>query len=119
MKRVLIIEDENDLVDSLEKTLRSNGYHVSSALNGQDGLQKAQRERPNLILLDIMLPGLDGFQVLKRLKNDSGTDLIPVIMLTAKGETSSILEAEKLEAADYIIKPFELDELLNLIKKYL
>jgi DNA-binding response OmpR family regulator len=119
MKKILLIDDEADLVESLKKTLESNGYEVYGALNGKEGYEKAQEERPHLILLDIIMPDMDGFEVLKRLRNAPATALTNIIMCTARGDTSSILKAEKSYATDYIIKPFELSELMELIKKYI
>ena len=76
-------------------------------------------ENPNLILLDIMMPGIDGFEVLRELKSDPATTNIPVVMLTAKGESESLFKAQDLESTDYIIKPFEAEEFLKVIKKYI
>lgn len=119
MKKILLIDDEVDLVESLKKTLESSGYEVHGALTGKDGYDKAQRERPHLILLDIIMPDMDGFEVLRRLRNSPDTALTNIIMCTARGDTGSILKAEKSYATDYIIKPFELRELMELIEKYI
>jgi len=117
--KILLIDDEKDLVETLTFRLEANGYEVIKAYDGREALEKAGKERPNLILLDVMMPQIDGFEVLKRLKNNSETERIPVIMLTCKKESSSIFKGEDLGALDYIIKPFEAEELLRLIKKYI
>jgi len=119
MKKILVIDDEPEMVEMLKMRLEASGYIVISASNGRQGLEIAQKEKPDLILLDIMMPEIDGFGVLSRLKNNAETGLIPVIMLTAKAETSSIIQAQKLFANDYIVKPFEPKQLLDLIKKYI
>lgn len=119
MKKILIIDDERDLVEKLKKRLEMSGYEVSGAHNGFEGLEKAKKERPHLILLDIMMPDLDGFEVLNRLRKSMETALTHVIMITAKGDTPSILMAEKSFATDYIIKPFQIPDLLNMIQKYI
>jgi DNA-binding response OmpR family regulator len=119
MKKILIIDDETELVEMLRLRLESNGYKVISAFNGEEGLERVDKEKPDLILLDIMMPGIDGFGALARLKNNDATSSIPVIMLTARSETSSILEAQRSFADDYIVKPFDPQELLSLIKKHI
>lgn len=119
MKKILIIDDELDLVEKLKKRLEMSGYEVHGACSGFEGLDKAKKERPHLILLDIMMPDLDGFEVLSRLKESTETALTHVIMITAKSDTPSILMAEKSYATDYIIKPFQISDLLNMIQKYI
>ena len=96
-----------------------SGYEVYGAHNGSEGLEKARKERPHLILLDIMMPDLDGFEVLNRLRKNVETALTSVIMVTAKSDTPSILMAEKSYATDYLIKPFQISDLLNMIEKYI
>ena len=88
---VLIVEDDPDIVELLQYTLEREGYPVMVAQNGEKGLSEAQRRRPGLILLDLMLPGLDGLEVCKALKADETTRSIPVVMLTAKGEELSLI----------------------------
>ncbi|MFC1646428.1 response regulator transcription factor [Candidatus Omnitrophota bacterium] len=119
MSKILIIDDEPQLIGMLRASLEANGYKVISAPDGEEGLKQASMEKPDLILLDIMMPGMDGLEVLTRLKNDLETNSIPVIMLTAKGGTSAIMEAQRSFATDYVIKPFETEHLLRLIKAYL
>lgn len=105
--KILVIEDDEAIRDVVRFTLESNGFsQVLTAGDGARGLQIAQRELPSLILLDLMLPQLDGLSVCRELKRDETTRNIPVIMLTAKGEESDIVLGLELGACDYITKPF-------------
>ncbi len=113
---ILLVDDEKDLVKIVKNRLEAAGYGVLVAYDGAQALEKV-KERPNLVLLDIMMPGLDGFEVLRRLRNNKNTREIPVIMFTAAGESRSIFEAQGLGVTDYIIKPFEPEKLLSLIKR--
>ncbi len=118
-KKILVVDDEAHRVELLRERLGRNGYEVISAAGGLEGLEKANKENPDLILLDIMMFGMDGFEVLRKLRSEPETKDIPVIMLTAKADTDSIFRAEDLKSADYIIKPFDFKELLDLIEKYI
>jgi len=112
MKRILVIDDEKDIVEAIEYNLKKEGYKVSKAFDGQQGLKSAKENNPDLIILDLMLPGIPGLDVCKILKRDTKTSNIPIIMLTAKdGEVDKIVGFE-LGADDYITKPFSLRELL-------
>jgi len=94
-------------------------YEVSVAYSGSEALEKAKKEKPDIVILDIMIPGMDGLEILRRIKEDPGTNSAKVIMLTAKTETSAIFEAERMLATDYIIKPFGLEKLKEVIDKYI
>jgi DNA-binding response OmpR family regulator len=118
-KKILVADDEEHIVKMLESRLRANGYGVITAYNGKQALEKAKAGAPDLILLDIMMPDIDGLSVLRKLKYDFETMHIPVIMLTCKADSGSIFKAQDLKAADYIIKPFKPGELLKLIKRYI
>ena len=118
-KKILVIDDEEDIVKTISFRLNSLGYEVITAENGFDGFEKAQREKPNLILLDVMMPEIDGFEVLRRLRSDQATKYTPVIMLTGKGESESLFKAYNLGSTDYIIKPFKMQELLDSVKRYI
>ncbi|RKY41566.1 MAG: two-component system response regulator [Candidatus Makaraimicrobium thalassicum] len=118
-KQILIIEDSPTVRSMVKEMVEEERYEVVPADSGEEGLKKAIEEEPDLILLDISLPGIDGFDVLHRLRREPGTKSIPVIMLTSKGESGHIFRAMELKANDYIIKPFQAEELLNLIKKYI
>ena len=99
--------------------LEANGYQIDLAADGATGIAKVAADRPQLILLDVMMPGLDGFAVLRRLREDAATRGLPIIMLTARGEFKSITEAQALGATDYLIKPVDTNELLKLITRYI
>jgi len=114
-QKILIIDDEENIVDLLSNILQHSGFSAIGAFNGESGLEKAKKEKPHIIILDIMMPGMDGFEVLKRLKEDQETADIPVIMLTAKTEDSAVIESWRKGAEFYIPKPFEIEELLHVI----
>ena len=103
---ILVIEDEEDIQELLRYNLERDGYAVISCLTGEDGLLSLEQERPDLVLLDLMLPGLDGKEICRRLKRDDATSDIPIIMLTARGEESDIVAGLELGADDYVTKPF-------------
>lgn len=116
-EKILIIEDEEDLVKGLKINLIDEGYDVIYALDGRNGLEKALSERPDLVLLDIMLPGMNGLQVCKEIRKNNLS--FPVIMLTAKGEEIDKVIGLEMGADDYISKPFGIRELLARIKAHL
>jgi DNA-binding response OmpR family regulator len=118
-KTVLIVDDNEDLVQILGARLEAGGYRVLMALNGEEGIAKAEAEQPNLVLLDVMMPGMDGFEVLRRLKESERACQIPVVMLTARGETKLIFKAEELGAADYIVKPCDGADLLRHVVRHI
>lgn len=105
-KTVLVVDDEPDLRELLEVNLNKDGFRVIHASTGEEALELASRETPTIIILDVMLPGLDGFEVCRRLKADTRTKSIPVIMLTAMTEEPDIVAGLELGATDYITKPF-------------
>ena len=117
-KRVLMIDDEADLIKVVHVRLAAEGYDFISATNGLEGLEAAEKEKPDLILLDVMMPHMHGLDVLKNLKKDSDTASIPVIMLTATSDTESAFKAKELGAVDYIIKPFNLEAMLDAVKRH-
>ncbi len=117
-KKILVVDDDPDIVEVVKMRLSANDYDVITASSGGEGLKKVASEKPNLVLLDIMMPGLDGFAVLEKLRQDANTATLPVIMFTAKGKSSALIKATNLRATDYIIKPFEAADLLAMIKKY-
>ncbi len=113
-KRILIIEDEQDLIKGLKLNLSDEGFDVDWAVNGVEGLRKAIEEAPDLIILDIMLPEMDGLEVCRELRQKKID--IPIIMLTAKGEEIDKVVGLEIGADDYITKPFSIRELLARIK---
>lgn len=117
--RVLVVEDEQDLQDLLRYNLTREGMDVTCADSGERALEIARQKLPDLILLDLMLPGVDGLNVCRTLKNEAATAGIPVVMLTAKGEEADIVVGLELGADDYIPKPFSPRVLLARIKAVL
>ena len=103
---ILVIEDDADMVELVEYNLAQAGYKVLSASSGEEGLKIARLKRPDLIVLDLMLPGMDGLEVCKLLKRDPNTERIPIAMLTAKGEEADVVAGLELGADDYVTKPF-------------
>ncbi|MBN2063485.1 MAG: response regulator, partial [Sedimentisphaerales bacterium] len=110
-ENILIVDDEEDVLELLEYNLKKEGYRTEKAVSGEEALQKVRITNPDLIVLDLMLPGIDGLSVCKSLKNDSKTQNIPIIMLTAKGEEADIVVGLELGADDYMTKPFSMREL--------
>ncbi len=119
VEKLLVIDDEEDILELVCFQLNKEGYRVLRSKNGEEGLQLALRERPDLVILDIMLPGLSGIEVLKRLKYQRQTQGIPVLMLTAKGEELDRVVGFELGAEDYVTKPFSVRELLLRIRAIL
>ncbi|MFZ5352660.1 MAG: response regulator [Bacillota bacterium] len=115
-QRILVIEDELHIQELIKYNLEKNGYKVTTFENGLDGLNDAYANTPDLILLDLMLPGIDGLEVCKRLRGDKRTKKVPVIMLTAKSEEFDKVLGLELGADDYITKPFSIKELVARIR---
>jgi DNA-binding response OmpR family regulator len=115
-KKILVVDDEDDILHFLELVLREKGYDVATATGGQEALTKAQIEQPHLILLDIMMPQMDGWEVLKLLRVDEETAAIPVAMLSARTEAKDRVQGLQEGAIDYICKPFSLQDLLAKIE---
>ena len=115
--RILLIEDEEDIVEALKMRLEGNGYEVIPALDGTDGLNKARTTAPDLIILDIMLPKLDGYKIARMLKFDERFSMIPILMLTAKVQPADAQKGKEAGADSYMTKPFKADELLMEIKR--
>ena len=116
-KRILIVDDEEDLVKLVKKCLEHYHYEVITAYDGQEGLEKAKTEKPDLIILDLMLPKINGYKVCGLLKKDTRYAKIPVILFTAKTEEKDLKLGEEVGADAYIIKPFEREILLAKIKE--
>ncbi|MGH8014856.1 MAG: response regulator [Candidatus Zixiibacteriota bacterium] len=115
-KNILIIEDEKDIAELLRVNLSKEGYNVLSANSGEDGMAMARAQSPDLILLDLMLPGADGFEVCRTLKSEDKTANVPIIMLTAKSEDIDIVTGLEVGADDYITKPFNTKVLVARIR---
>jgi len=115
-EKILVVDDEEDILELVRHNLAREGYQVVCAATGEKAVDKAQKEKPDLIVLDLLLPGIDGLQVARNLKNDVGTRHIPIIMLTAKGEEADVVTGLELGADDYITKPFSPRVLLARIR---
>lgn len=117
--KILIVDDEEHILELLKFNVKNAGYEVVTANNGIDALKIAKEEKPALVLLDLMIPGMDGFDVCKEIKKDKETSNTAIIMLTAKGEELDKILGLELGADDYITKPFSIRELLARIKAVL
>ncbi len=115
-KTVLVVEDEEDILALLHFNLIKAGYDVVCATCGEEGLKQVAIKRPDLILLDLMLPGIDGLEICKRLKSDEDTQEIPIIMLTARGEERDVVQGLEMGADDYVTKPFSVKVLLARVQ---
>jgi two-component system alkaline phosphatase synthesis response regulator PhoP len=118
-KKILVVDDEADLVETVRFPLEMEGFNVLVSYNGEDALNKARKESPDLIILDLMLPKLDGYKVCRLLKFDEKYKHIPILMLTAKTQEKDKILGMETGADEYITKPFEMDELLEKVKAYL
>ncbi|MCF6157832.1 MAG: response regulator transcription factor [wastewater metagenome] len=118
-EKILVVDDEKDLVKLIRYHLEKDGYKIIAAYNGEDALFLTRRERPELIILDLMLPGMDGLEVCKRLKSIPELAHIAIVMLTAKGDENDITIGLKLGADDYVTKPFSPKELVARIEAVL
>ena len=118
-ENILIVDDEEDVLELVRFNLEKNGYKVETAVSGEEAIAKARTKLPDLIILDLMLPGIDGLEVCKKLKSDSKTENIPVIMLTAKIEEADIVTGLELGAQDYITKPFSPKVLVARVRRIL
>jgi CheY-like chemotaxis protein len=117
--RILVVDDEPDMVRIVSKSLAVNGYHVTTAKGGMECLEKVKNELPDLILLDSVMPNMDGQTVLEKLKASKETEEIPIIMVTALADEKNITGAQKGGAIGYIVKPFDYNVLLKQIKQAL
>jgi len=118
-EKILVVEDEKDIVKMLEYNLKKESFRTAAAYDGEEGLEKALSEHPDLIILDLMLPGMDGLEVCKSLKSKNKTSGIPIIMLTAKAQEADKVVGLELGADDYVTKPFSPRELLARVKAVL
>ncbi|MCM8775120.1 MAG: response regulator [Candidatus Omnitrophica bacterium] len=118
-KKILVVDDEINILTMVEARLRGNGYDVITAMDGQEGLAKARSENPDLIILDIMLPKIDGYKVCRMLKFDEQYKHIPIILFSARTQDSDLEIGEQQGADAYITKPFEQEVLLAKIVELL
>jgi phosphate regulon transcriptional regulator PhoB len=117
--RVLIVEDEPDIRELVVHHLKRDGYQVSAAASGEEALRQARAEPPDLVLLDLMMPAMDGLEVCRRLRQDPATAALPIVMLTAKGDEIDRVLGLELGADDYVVKPFSPKELLARVRAVL
>jgi len=118
-EKIVVVEDERDILEVISYNLGREGYRVATATDGLEGLRLIRDEAPDVVLLDLMLPGLDGIEVCRRLKADPVTRAIPIIMVTAKGEEADVVLGLGVGADDYVTKPFSPKELLARVKAVL
>jgi len=117
--KILVVDDDPDAVDTMAAILETRDYEVLTALSGVEGISKAREEKPNLIIMDVMMPKVDGFTVCKMIKEDEEIKDIPVILLTGKGLVGDVEKGFAAGANDYIIKPIDWDRLFLKIKKFI
>ena len=118
-KKALVVDDEQYITELIQFNLENNGFDVLTCDNGEDAIKRTHEFMPNVILLDLMLPGMDGFEVCKILRSNEASSKIPIIMLTAKGEETDKVLGLELGADDYLTKPFSIRELIARIKAVL
>lgn len=118
-EKILVVEDDKDILELITYNLEQEGYKVRTQTSGEGCLQQVRREKPDLLLLDLMLPGMDGLDICKLLKRDPETESLPIIMVTAKGEESDIVLGLELGADDYVTKPFSPKVLVTRIRAVL
>ena len=119
MKKILIVDDELDIVESLKFVLETSDYQCFCAYNGEEGLRLAKEIIPDLIILDVMMPKINGYKISRLLKFDNKYKNIPILMLTARSQESDKLIGEETGADEYITKPFDLDFVLKKVDEYL
>lgn len=118
-RKVLVVDDEENITQILEFSICAEGYQVVTASNGEEAIEKARKEQPNLIILDIMMPKVDGYEACRILKSNPLTKRIPIILLTAKGREIDKKLGYEVGASDYIVKPFSPSKLVEKINEYL
>ena len=117
--KVLIVDDEPDIVESIKFRLEVENIDCVTAINGEEGLTKARDEKPDLILLDVMMPKMNGYKMSRLLKFDANFKDIPIIMLTARTQAKDMEIGEHTGADEYVTKPFDMEELVELVMKYI
>ncbi len=115
--KVLVCDDERHIVRLIQVNLERQGYTVVTAFDGKEGLEKIRSEKPNLVVLDVMMPYMDGFEVLKTIRREPETENLPVIMLTAKAQDKDVFEGYHYGADMYLTKPFNPMELVTFVKR--
>ena len=118
MKKILIVDDEKDIVETLSFILKAKGYECICAYDGEEGLNLAKTQNPDIVILDVMMPKINGYKICRLLKFDNRYKNIPIIMVTARSQQEDKAIGEETGADEYITKPFEFAELLEKINKY-
>lgn len=118
-RTILVVDDEPDFIDLVRVRLEANGYSIISANDGEEAVRSAKKNKPDLIFLDLVMPKSNGLEALSHLKFDLETSSIPVVIITAKSESEYAMDAGKLGASDYLVKPVSLESLLDIVRKYL
>ncbi len=119
MKKILIVDDEADIIEILQFVLESQGYECITAFDGEEGLKLAKEANPDLIILDVMMPKMNGYKISRLLKFDSKYKNIPILMLTARSQETDKALGEETGADEYITKPFQIENVVETVKKYL
>lgn len=119
MAKILVVDDEPDVVEIVRIRLEQEGHTIFTAGDGRSGLQGVFEHKPDLVILDVMMPGIDGFEVAYQMKNNPLTVNTPIVMLTARADFGSIAKGWNLDVDNYVTKPFKLDELAETIKNVL
>lgn len=117
MTKILIVDDEKDIVETLSFMLKTKGYEILTAYDGEEGLKLAKEERPDLIILDVMMPKINGYKICRLLKYDAKYKNIPIVMVTARSQEGDKLIGEETGADKYITKPFEFSDILEVISE--
>lgn len=120
MPKILIVEDDKFLRELIVRKLEKEGFEIVEAVDGENGVQKIKQERPDLVLLDLILPGIDGFEVLKKIKEDPKTSSIPIVILSNLGQREDVERGMKMGAVDYLVKAhFTPNEIIDIVKRSL
>ncbi len=118
-KKILVVDDEPNIVKLVSFILANNGYDVLEASSGAEGIKKAKAEKPDLIVLDVMMPKMDGFEAARKLRADKATSSIPILMLSSKAQFEDKMKGIDSGAMDYVTKPFDKQELLEKVQECL
>lgn len=116
-QRILVVDDDEHIRKSLAQYLEMEDFDVDVASSGPEALSRAGRQAPDLVLLDIMMPGMDGFEVVEKLRQETATRQVPIILLTARGQDTDVIKGYQLGVSSYLTKPFNLDELVDTIRE--
>lgn len=119
MKRILIVDDEADIIEILQFVLEAQGYECIIAMDGEEGLRLAREGNPDLIILDVMMPKINGYKISRLLKYDNKYKDIPILMITARSQEEDKIIGEETGADEYITKPFKVDYVVEKVKSYL